>query len=667
MKDPEFNLTFNCSNGTTVALSNGSFVTAISASDGSSVEGESFMLIIFEEAQDISNFKILKSLHPMGAAYNATLVKVGTPTTHKGNFYDVIERNKRDFKSGAIKVKNHFEYDGVVVAKYNPKYAQYLEKEKKRLGENSDEYQMSYCVSPETKILTSDLRWVRADSIRQGDTLVGFEEDVPKRCGQRKFKKTLVEDVGEIERPCYKVTLSDGTLVTCSEEHQWLVFTAGSRTMWKETKHLVSTDRIYKVCDVWNDLPTDYRLGYLSAAFDGEGCLNCDKGQIRQVTFAQRDNVMLEQVKQYLSECGFNWNADYADKRKIALNQDLVYKLFIKGGKRELLKFLGSVRPNRLLNSFDPDHLGTVRCPNGDLGMDIHPSVTSLEYIGVQKVIPIRTSTRTYVAEGLASHNCLKWILERGMFVDILQFEARNVSSSYDLVLFDKYANHVAGIDIGGTNDSTVITMCEVDWRIPVIMESKIDEETGEEIMYNCYNTYLKAWLRIQNMSNHEEQYHLIVDFLSHFKVARVVCDATREASVADRLNANLPCEVIPYVFTSKSKSELYKHFDREITSGRAQIPGGKTTKEDPNYQQYIAEMADLQKGYQGTYMIVSHPPEKGATDDFPDSHSLAVWGCSFEGVVNNTETSDSRALYGKSALKDPYIKSLNKIRAKRR
>jgi intein/homing endonuclease len=186
-------------------------------------------------------------------------------------------------------------------------------------------------VAPETRILTSDLRWVRADSIKKGDKLIGFDENPPKRYGQRKFKESIVEDVGAIERPCYRVNLSDGTKVICSSEHQWLVFTAGSRTVWKMTKDLVPTDRVYKVCDVWDDLPQDYRLGYLAASFDGEGCLTQVNGRIQQLTFSQRDNSMLKQVKQYLEDFGFDYNADYADKRKLKLGQDLVYKLFIKG------------------------------------------------------------------------------------------------------------------------------------------------------------------------------------------------------------------------------------------------------------------------------------------------------------------------------------------------
>nr|DAJ02126.1 MAG TPA: Terminase [Caudoviricetes sp.] len=142
----EFGLEFSTSNGQTVALTNGSFATSVSASDRSNIEGDSYMLIICEECQDISSFKIRKSIHPMGAAYNATIIKIGTATTFKGDFYEVIERNKRDYKEGKLRLRNHFEYDYKICQKYNENYRKYIEKEKHRLGEHSDEFRMAYCL-----------------------------------------------------------------------------------------------------------------------------------------------------------------------------------------------------------------------------------------------------------------------------------------------------------------------------------------------------------------------------------------------------------------------------------------------------------------------------------------------------------------------------------------
>lgn len=677
LEDPDFRLTFTTSNGQTVALSNGSFVTAISASDGSNIEGESFKFIICEEAQDISNYKIRKSIHPMGAAYNATICKIGTATTFKGDFYEAIQRNKSEYESGKLKIRNHFEYNYKVVQKYNPRYAKYIEREKRSLGENSDEFRMSYCVTPETKILTSDLRWVRADSIKSGDKLIGFDENPPKRYGQRKFNETLVEDVGEIERPCYEVTLTDGTKVTCSEEHQWLVFTAGSRTVWKQTKDLISTDRIYKVCDVWEDLPQDYRLGYLSASFDGEGCISQIKGKIQQLTFAQRDNAMLKQVKEYLTDFGFDYNACYFDKRKKAKGQDPVYKLFIKGGKRELLRFLGSVRPRRLLNNFDPNQLGTIRCFNGDLGSDIHPRVESIKYVGTKKVIPIRTTSHTYIAEGLASHNCLEWIISRGMFVDIDKLEKDCCEKYLDRVDRDLTAGHTAGIDVGGGSsknkdaDSTVVTITEVDWDNPVLMESTIDEETHEEIVYLAFNTYIKDWLEIspEIASDYEEQYQIIMDYLKNFRILKLVVDATRESSLGQRIRANVNYEVELFVFNSKSKSDLYKNLDKEINSGRAKYPGGKETRDSREFKKFTQQLAELQKGYSGSNLVVSHPPERGAHDDYPDSWALALWGAKDPGVIDATETQDRTNLFGGTSLSTQRKtqRGRNKYTARRR
>ena len=404
LTSPDFNLRFTTSNGQTVSLTNGSFCTAISASDGSNIEGESFMLIICEESQDISDFKITKSIHPMGAAYNATIVKIGTPTTHKGNFYDTIQRNKAKIAKTPTAIRNHFEYDYLVASKYNPNYAKYVEKEKARLGENSDSFKMSYK---------------------------------------------------------------------------------------------------------------------------------------------------------------------------------------------------------------------------------------------------------------------LQWIIERGMFIDLAKFEKNNLELSLERTFYDKTAIHVAGIDVGGKGDSTVVTICEVDWDMPVILEQTTDEN-GDTIIYEAYNVYLKDWLCLREIPDYEEQYPLIMDYLSNFKLARVVCDATREASFAHRLRANLSCEVIPYIFTMKSKSELYKVLDKEIGAGRARVCAGEKTQETFEYKEFLTEMADLQKGYSGANLVVSHPDVRGAHDDFCDSFALAVWGCQSRGSADVSETKNNPFMK-KTSYEQKKSSIRNMLTAKRR
>lgn len=363
--------------------------------------------ILVHNCQDISNYKIRKEIHPMGAAYNATIVKIGTATFYKGDFYEAIQRNKAAIDKNNYMRRNHFEYNWEVVVKYNPKYAKYIEKEKKRLGENSDEFQTSYN---------------------------------------------------------------------------------------------------------------------------------------------------------------------------------------------------------------------------------------------------------------------LKWIIERGMFIDLGVFEKNNLEYSLDFSIGDMQSTHVVGIDVGGKGaDSTVITVSEVNWDMPVIMETTYNEETNEEETYYAFNCYVKAWCEIQGVPDYEEQYYMILDYLSNFKVVRLVIDATRESSLADRLKANCPYDVIPYVFGAKSKSELYKHLDREIVAGRVRVCGSESARETVEYNRFLEQLTDLQKGYSGSNLVVSHSGERGSHDDYPDSLALSVWGCSFLGDTTIAESYKSNAFTSKTNNEIMATRRRNLVTARRR
>jgi hypothetical protein len=58
----------------------------------------------------------------------------------------MIQYNKRrDINGKRNHRQAHFEYDHRVASKYNDNYAKFISKEKVRIGEDSDEFQMSYC------------------------------------------------------------------------------------------------------------------------------------------------------------------------------------------------------------------------------------------------------------------------------------------------------------------------------------------------------------------------------------------------------------------------------------------------------------------------------------------------------------------------------------------
>ena len=70
--------------------------------------------------------------------------KTGTPTTSKNNFYKSIQLNKRRQTERNAR-QNHFQWDWRDVTKENKKYGTFVRKEMLRIGEDSDEFQMSYC------------------------------------------------------------------------------------------------------------------------------------------------------------------------------------------------------------------------------------------------------------------------------------------------------------------------------------------------------------------------------------------------------------------------------------------------------------------------------------------------------------------------------------------
>lgn len=136
-------LEFNVSNGRTCALNNGSEMTAHTANEGASIEGWGYHLLITDETQKIADTMIRKSIIPMGASVNASMVNIGTASTGKCYFYHAHRQNKREFALGAKKC--FYEVHWTEAAKENKFYAKFVEKQKSKLGERSDEFKMSFC------------------------------------------------------------------------------------------------------------------------------------------------------------------------------------------------------------------------------------------------------------------------------------------------------------------------------------------------------------------------------------------------------------------------------------------------------------------------------------------------------------------------------------------
>jgi len=121
----------------------GSTLTMMTANPRAKIESKSFHVIVIDECQEADDYVVNKSISPMLAYYNGTMIKTGTPTTSKNNFYQAIQLNKRR-QTERGKRQNHFQWDWKDVAKVTENYGKFIRKEMLRIGEESDEFQMSY-------------------------------------------------------------------------------------------------------------------------------------------------------------------------------------------------------------------------------------------------------------------------------------------------------------------------------------------------------------------------------------------------------------------------------------------------------------------------------------------------------------------------------------------
>lgn len=577
----------------------GSTITMMTANPRAKIESKSFHLIVIDECQEADDFVVSKSISPMLAYYAGTMVKTGTPTTSKNNFYRSIQLNKRRQTTKNSR-QNHFQWDWKDVAKIQSNYEKFIRKEMLRIGEDSDEFQMSYnCLTPDTKVLTKDLRYVEIGSVQVGDILVGFDEEIQTKGAHRKIRETTVTKAERIFRPTYEIALSDGTVVKSSDGHLWLVSTAGRRTIWKRTDELTSTDRIFKVFDTWDHIE-DYRTGYLSAAFDGEGHFS------RQTTlaFSQRENVMLGKVRKYLDELGFK----YWERKETGTNNDVTV-LHIAGGRASLSRFLGQIRPERLLQKVNLNSFGSIG-RHDFVGQDFeHPLVLSVTSVGEQEVVALETTTQTFIAEGLASHNC-KWLLERGMFVTSTIMDDLGDTSA-ELVKSWHKTPVVVGIDPARKTDSTVVTVVFVDWERP-------DE-------FGYFEHRILNWLEMQG-DDWEEQYFQIVNFLQNYDVLAVGVDGNGVGdAVAQRLKLLMPrSEVVALTSSPSEQSKRWKHLQALIQRKMITWPAHAKTRRLRTWKRFYQQMTDLEVTYKGPNFAAAAPDEAYSHDDFADSLSIA-------------------------------------------
>lgn len=262
----------------------------------------------------------------------------------------------------------------------------------------------NYCVSINHRILTADLQWKTAGTMKVGDKLIGITDNNIGIKKGRYFCPSEVTFAQEDTEDCYELLLSDGTKLISTKEHPWLVVPKIPKSRlipstsydWVKTENIREGQLITRLVPTWEYKP-DHDIGWLSGFLDGEGSLIHNQPSLRSANLVvvgnQLSGPIAEKYKRLVKEKGFNLH-------EIKPGNSTAERMTIQGGKREAMRFLGMIRPERLLSKINTSALGGIKSRNKQF-----LTIVKKTFVDKQKIMRMSTSSGTYIAEGFGAHN----------------------------------------------------------------------------------------------------------------------------------------------------------------------------------------------------------------------------------------------------------------------
>ena len=273
------------------------------------------------------------------------------------------------------------------------------------------------CVTGDMRLLTEDLRWVRADIIQAGDRLIGFSEELKNAV----FEPALVVSIKKVREPAYRIFMKNGDVLTSSHSHQWVASRPSDGHIgWFRTEQFMNryqTTRkghftLRKFVEPWEE-DRSFEAGWLAGFLDGEGALSGDHLAVSQTLSGDNEIAAQEMERNLYSRVKGNVNRQVRSKGG-SWKDALVLRVV---NLSDIMTVLGQVRPERLLakwskflyegnasRSKSRKYMKRGRSPFQK--KDIKQEIDHIEYIGETDVYSIETTSHTLIVEGYLSHNC---------------------------------------------------------------------------------------------------------------------------------------------------------------------------------------------------------------------------------------------------------------------
>lgn len=328
--------------------------------------------------------------------------------------YEQCQGDYRFFSENCLKIKDKLgNIEPFIWNSAQELLHEFVERQKRETGRvrviNVKGRQQGCCLAPETRVLMADLTWREIQNVRPGERVVACDEHAPKARGSsRKLRTAEVEAVAFTRKPAFKLTFSDGREVITTDDHRWLTRKSNVSPKWRtlagkrqgsgSTSIEVGTE-LRVVASPW-EVPS-FEDGWFGGIIDGEGSFATAKETGFSVRISQRAGGVLSRAQRYLKERGYVVG-ETCDRREDGLNKagrEPVYGLEVSR-THDLFRLMGQCRPSRQPAEF----WNGKRLPDGGW-----ISVVSITPLGVQRVVDLQTSEKTFLAEGLVSHNSTYW------------------------------------------------------------------------------------------------------------------------------------------------------------------------------------------------------------------------------------------------------------------
>lgn len=255
-----------------------------------------------------------------------------------------------------------------------------------------------YCVDPNSLVLKANLEWARARSLKVGDELIGFPENLD---GHLKLIRSVVEKNDKTRMKKYRIITDKGETIV-SENHRFVTYFDDRRNInfsslsWRTAGQLCEGDRLKYFCKPW-EANRSWEAGWLAGILDGEGWISGGRDGVANLGVAQNKGLVLDEIKRIyqLYEISF---------REHAQNKSDVCTSILCKGSIAALRLMGVVKPKRLFLKSDKIW------ENKSLFVGQSPTerwanVLKIECLGVDNVIALGTSTKTFISDGFLSHN----------------------------------------------------------------------------------------------------------------------------------------------------------------------------------------------------------------------------------------------------------------------